>query len=60
MNTPFRSAMTVIGASLAVLLAAPVAAQSIDRLEGKNVPIAQTSYKGRSAIQLISTHERGE
>ena len=29
-----------------------LAAQSADRLEGKNVSIAQTNFKGRSAIQL--------
>jgi len=45
----------LICASVLVLLAAPVGAQSVDRLEGKNVSIAQTSYKGRSAIQLIAT-----
>jgi len=55
MNTPFRSGMTMICASVVVLLAAPVVAQSVDRLEGKNVSIAQTNYKGRSAIQLIAT-----
>jgi hypothetical protein len=33
----------------------PVAAQSADRLVGKNVSIAQTTYKGRSAIQVIAT-----
>lgn len=57
MNTLFRSAMTVICASLSVLLAAPVAAQSVDRLEGKNVSIAQADYKGRSAIQLIAASD---
>ena len=45
----------LICASVLVLLAAPVGAQSVDRLEGKNVSIAQTNYKGRSAIQLIAT-----
>ena len=55
MNTPFRSGMTMSYASVLVLLAAPVVAQSVDRLEGKNVSIAQTNYKGRSAIQLIAT-----
>jgi hypothetical protein len=37
-----------------LLLAVPVAAQSIPQLEGKNVSIAQTSFKGRSAIQVIA------
>jgi hypothetical protein len=55
MNIPFPSAMIVIRASLSVLLAVPLAAQSVDRLTGKNVSIAQTNYKGRSAIQVIAT-----
>lgn len=55
MKTPFPSSMTMICASLLVLLAAPVVAQSVDRLEGRNVSVAQTSYKGRSAIQLIAS-----
>jgi hypothetical protein len=42
-------------AALFVLLAVPLAAQTADRLEGKNVAIAQTTFKGRSAIQLIAT-----
>ena len=41
-------------AFLLMLLASPLAAQSVDRLEGKNVSIAQTNFKGRSAIQLIA------
>ena len=54
MNTLFQSAVTVICASLSVFLAAPLVAQSVERLEGKNVSIVQTNYKGRSAIQLIA------
>jgi hypothetical protein len=54
MNTPFRSAMTVLCVSSSVFLAAPLVAQSVDRLERKNVSIAQTNYKGRSATQLIA------
>jgi hypothetical protein len=46
--------MTIARAPLFVLLAAPLAAQSADRLIAKNVSIAQTSYKGRSAIQVIA------
>src|SRR5262252_1915297 len=34
------------------LLAVPLAAQTADRLAGKNVSIAQTSFQGRSAIQV--------
>ena len=42
-------------ASVSALLVAPLAAQSADRLTGKNVSIAQTNFKGRSAIQVIAT-----
>jgi hypothetical protein len=55
MNTRFSSIMTVAPAPLLALLAVPLAAQSADRLVGKNVSIAQTNYKGRSAVQLIPT-----
>ena len=48
------SAMTVTRASLSALLAVPLAAQSADRLAGKNVSIAQVTYKGRNAIQVIA------
>jgi len=41
-------------ASLLVLLTVPLAAQTADRLDGKNVSITQTNFKGRSAIQLIA------
>src|SRR5262245_52483069 len=37
-----------------LLLAASLAAQNANQLAGKNVSIAQTNYKGRSAIQLIA------
>jgi hypothetical protein len=39
---------------LSLLFAVPLAAQSVDRLSGKNVSIAQTNFKGRSAIQVIA------
>ena len=48
------SAMGVAPAALSVLLVVPLAAQTADRLEGRNVSIAQTTYKGRSAIQVIA------
>jgi hypothetical protein len=44
-------------AVLSVLLAVPLAAQSVDRLERRSVSIAQTNYKGRSAIQVIAAPE---
>ena len=46
--------MALIRASLSVLLAVPLAAQTVDRLAGTNVSIAQTTFKGRSAIQVIA------
>jgi hypothetical protein len=57
MSMRFPSAMTVTRASLWALLAVPLAAQSADRLTAKNVSIAQTTFKGRSAIQVIATPE---
>ena len=57
MNTHFPSVMTVARALLLALLVVPLAAQSADRLVGKNVSIAQTNYKGRSGVQVIATPE---
>ena len=37
------------------LVAVQLAAQTIDKLTGKNVSVAQTYYQGRSAVQLIPT-----
>jgi hypothetical protein len=54
MNKRFVSSMAVRGAYLLALLAAPLAAQSADRLVGQNVSIAQTNHQGRSAIQVIA------
>ena len=52
MSSSFPAAMTVICASLLATLAAPLVAQGVSQLEGKNVSIAQTTFKGRSAVQL--------
>ena len=49
--------MTVTSASLLLLVAIPLAAQSPDRLVGKNVSIAQTNYKGRSAVHVLAKQE---
>ena len=57
MSTRFSSMMTMARAALFALLAVPLAAQSADRLVGKNVSIAQTNYKGLSAIQVIAKPE---
>jgi hypothetical protein len=42
-------------AFLFMLVAVRLAAQSADQLEGKNVSIAQTNFKGRSAVQVMAT-----
>src|SRR5215813_8435266 len=55
MNAPLRLTMRMMYATLLALLAVPLAAQSADRLTGKNVSIAQTNYKGRSAVEVIAT-----
>jgi hypothetical protein len=49
--------MSVTLAALSVLLAEPLAAQTADRLKGRNVSIAETTFKGRSAIQVIAAPE---
>jgi len=50
--------MKIFALALASLLPvaalAPLTAQSVDRLVAKNVSIAPTNYKGRSAIQVIT------
>lgn len=46
--------MTVRRLLLAALAALPLAAQSADRLVGTHVVIAQTNFKGRSAIQIVT------
>jgi hypothetical protein len=45
-----RSAMAT--ACSLVLFTASLAAQRVDRLEGKNVSIAQTTFKGRAAVRV--------
>jgi 3-keto-disaccharide hydrolase len=44
---------------LAALFAAPLAAQSPDRLDAKNATMKQTTFKGRSAVQLIAAPDAG-
>lgn len=55
MNSPFTSTMTTACASLLALFVVPLAAQSADRLSAKNVSLTDTNYKGRSAVQVITT-----
>jgi hypothetical protein len=39
---------------LLLLLAAALAAQTVDRLDGRNVSIKQVNYQGRDAIQVLA------
>jgi hypothetical protein len=55
MRTVLTAVVTLAVAGLSVLPAVPLAAQSANRLEGKNVSIAEINYKGRSAIQVIAS-----
>ena len=55
MNIAFPSGFAAIRAFLVALLAVPLAAQRADQLAEKNVSIAQTNYKGRSAVQVLAT-----
>src|SRR5215813_3594862 len=55
MHTLNATAITTTCAALSALLVAPIAAQQIDRLAGKNVSIAQVTFKGRSAIQVVAS-----
>lgn len=48
------SAISLTLAALSVLFAVSLSAQSSNRLEGKNVSIAETNFKGRSAVQVIA------
>ncbi len=59
MTTPFRSALMAMGASLSLLLSAPLAAQSVGRLEGKFDVLACPRCGGR--LRLIALiEERAE
>ncbi len=49
--------MFVTRLPLVALLAVPLAAQTADRLAGKNVSLSQTNFKGRGAVQIIATPE---
>jgi hypothetical protein len=49
--------MMMFRVALPVLVSISLAAQSADRLEPKNVSIAQVNFKGRSAVQLIAARD---
>jgi len=55
MTTRFGSFATLTAAALWTTLVVPLAAQTADDLVAKNVTIAQTTFKGRSAIQVMAT-----
>jgi len=54
MRRIFTSAAKVTCAAVFTLIPCLLAAQSIDRLIAKNVAMAQTNFKGRSAVQLMA------
>jgi hypothetical protein len=45
---------TLLVPAAVMFAAVPLAAQRVDRLAGKNVSIAETSYNGRKAVQVIA------
>jgi len=55
MTVRFASFATLTAAALWTTLVVPLAAQTADGLVAKNVTIANTTFKGRSAIQLVAT-----
>ena len=55
MRSSVAAIMTATWVSVIASLAVPLVAQRADRLEGKNVSIAQTTFKGQSAVQLIAS-----
>ncbi len=50
----FYNRMTLARLALFTVLALPLEAQSADRLVAKNVSIAQTNFKNRSAIRVLA------
>jgi hypothetical protein len=54
MSSSLRPAAALLSA-LVSCLPAILAAQRVEQLAGKNVSVAQKTFKGRSAIQLIAT-----
>jgi hypothetical protein len=49
MSSSITAAMIVAGGLLVASMTTPLVAQRADRLEARNVSIAQTTFKGRSA-----------
>jgi hypothetical protein len=55
MNRRFAAAAVALHVALWALIVIPLDGQTVERLTGKNVSVAQTNYQGRSAIQLVAT-----
>jgi hypothetical protein len=54
LNTPMNTRLILYTTMALAAFPALLSAQRLDRLAGKNVSIAQTTYKGRSAIQVTA------
>jgi hypothetical protein len=54
MNIRSTSLIAVACAAASMLLIVPMAAQTVDRLTGKDVSIAQVDFKGRRAVQITA------
>ena len=57
MSKSLLSPTSVACAAVAALVTVSLAAQSVDRLAGTNVSIAEITYKGRKAVQVIAKPE---
>jgi hypothetical protein len=57
MNAASLSISTLARVALVVCLAVPLMAQSADQLRIRNVSIVPTTFKGRSAIQVVAAPE---
>ena len=57
MTRSFLTCSRMVRVFALLLFGLPLNAQTVDKLVGKNVSIAQTNYKGRSAIQILGTPE---
>jgi hypothetical protein len=44
-----------LGAVLSIVLAGPLHAQSVNRLEERNASVAQATFKGRSAVRVLAS-----
>lgn len=55
MNTRLGFLRSAGGRALLAIFALPLAAQSVGQLSAKNASLAPTNFKGRSAVQVIST-----